>query len=158
MFDLALNSGLKMGDLLKLTYGHFKGKEIGDKVRLREQKTKKWNYFILNEKIYNSWSHYCSYASFKDDNDSIFPSNKGGNPLLIESVSNMVKGWCKQAGLEGNYAAPSLRKTFGYFSHKNGVGLHILMKRFNHTSEAVTMRYIGLDDPDVDAVLIDINI
>jgi hypothetical protein len=49
-----------------------------------------------------------------------------------------------------NYGAHSLRKTWGYIQRTvYGVGFEILCKRFNHSSPAITMRYLGIEDKEV---------
>jgi hypothetical protein len=42
----------------------------------------------------------------------------------------------------------------GYILRKKfGVGWEILCKRFNHSSPAVTMRYLGIEDREVSGIL-----
>lgn len=47
-----------------------------------------------------------------------------------------------------------MRKTFGYIQRvKYGVGWELLSKRFNHPSLAITMRYLGIEDKEVNGIL-----
>jgi len=47
-----------------------------------------------------------------------------------------------------------LRKTFGYIQRtKFKVGFEVLAKRFNHSSPAVIMRYLGITDKEVNGIL-----
>ena len=39
-----------------------------------------------------------------------------------------------------------MRKTFGYHAYKNGVSLELLMDIFNHSTQAMTLRYIGITE------------
>lgn len=51
-------------------------------------------------------------------------------------------------------AIQNWRKPFGYIQRtKCGVGFEILCKRFNHSSPAVTMRYLGIEDAEVLEIL-----
>ena len=47
-----------------------------------------------------------------------------------------------------------MRKTWGYVQRTvYGVGFEILCKRFNHSSPAITMRYLGIEDKEVQNIL-----
>ena len=66
----------------------------------------------------------------------------------------MVKKWVSEINLKGNYGAHSLRKTWGYIQRTTyGVGFEILCKRCNHSSPAITMRYLGIEDKEVQNIL-----
>ena len=61
-----------------------------------------------------------------------------------------LKNWTKAINLKSNYGAHTLRKTWGYIQRiEYGVGFEIICKRFNHSSPAVTMRYLGIQDKEV---------
>ena len=62
----------------------------------------------------------------------------------------MIKKWTRAINLEGNFGAHTLRKTWGYMQRtRYGVGFEIICKRYNHSSPAVTMRYLGIEDKEV---------
>ena len=42
-----------------------------------------------------------------------------------------------------------MRKTFGYWYYKNYNDIVGLMKILNHSSEAITKRYIGIDQEEM---------
>jgi len=52
----------------------------------------------------------------------------------------------------------SLRKTFGYHQIKRGTNITLLMNMFNHSSEIVTLRYIGITQDDMDAAVQALNL
>jgi integrase len=76
-------------------------------------------------------------------------------PMIREqAVNNLIKSWTRAINLKGNYGAHTLRKTWGYMQRtKYGVGFEIICKRFNHSSPAVTMRYLGIEDKEVHSTL-----
>lgn len=154
LFLMGVNSGIRTGDLLRLKVGDVRGKEHGASVTIRESKTGKANVLSINDSIHVALLRYFAAIPSEDD-DHLFRSQKGTNrPLTIQSVNRMVKSWCRHVGLDGNYGAHTLRKTFGYIQRVHfGVGFEVLCKRFNHSSPHVTMRYLGIDDTEVISIL-----
>jgi hypothetical protein len=64
--------------------------------------------------------------------------------------------WNKKltANLKGPYGTHTLRKTWVYIQRtKFGVGFEIICKRYNHSNPAVTMRYRGIQDKEVQDIL-----
>jgi hypothetical protein len=56
--------------------------------------------------------------------------------------------------MRGNFGAHSLRKTWGYIQRTvYGVGFEILCKRFNHSNPVITVRYLGIEDKEVQNIL-----
>ena len=43
-----------------------------------------------------------------------------------------------------------MRKTFGYHHYKQYKDVVILQKIFNHSSQSITLRYIGIEQDDID--------
>jgi len=154
LFVIATNNGIRCGDLLRLKVGDLRGKNVDDTISIKESKTGKANVLAVNDSVHSALTRFLASGSLSDD-EYLFQSQKGENkPLTIQSVNRMVKSWCREAGLEGNYGAHSLRKTFGYVQRVHfGVGFEVLCKRFNHASPAVTMRYLGISDTEVISIL-----
>ena len=152
LFTMGINNGLRIGDLLKLKVKDVLGVKAGDTVRVREQKTGKQNVLVINKATYKALDNYLKQRNPEPDK-YLFPSQKGG-PLTVIAAHRMIKGWCRQINLRGNYGTHSLRKTFGYIQRMHyGVGFELLCKRFNHSSPAVTMRYLGIEDKEVNGML-----
>lgn len=43
-----------------------------------------------------------------------------------------------------------MRKTFGYFHYKQYKDVAILQEIFNHSAPSVTLRYIGINQDEID--------
>ena len=72
----------------------------------------------------------------------------------FQSVNNMIKKWTGAIHLEENYGTHTLRKTRGYIQRtKYGMGFKIVCKWFNHSSPAVMIRYLGIEDKEVHSTL-----
>ena len=137
LFVMGTNNGLRTGDLLKL--------KVGDTLIIREGKTGKRNMLAMNRSVYKSLQSFLEKRKTEDDEKLLFSSRKGNKAVTIQCVNNMVKQWARAINLKGNYGAHTLRKTWGYVQRTvYGVGFEILCKRFNHSSPAITMRYLGI--------------
>lgn len=61
--------------------------------------------------------------------------------------------------IAGKIAPHSLRKTFGYFAWNGGdVPVAVIMKIYNHSNFAITMRYLGIEQDDLDNALLNIEL
>ena len=146
LFVCGINNGLRIGDLLSLKVGDVRRLKAGEAIQLTEKKTGKRNVFMVNHAVHKALKRYLSEVGLRDA-DKLFPIGK-------VRAHQLVKGWTKDAGLKGNYSTHSLRKTWGYHMRtKYGAGFEVIAKRFNHSSPAVTMRYLGIQDKEVNDLL-----
>ena len=70
----------------------------------------------------------------------------------MSSVSTMVKQWCAEAGLSGNYGSHTLRKTWGYWQYKYGRPVPLLMEAFGHATQQQTLAYLCIQAYEVQAL------
>ena len=93
-----------------------------------------------------------SYIKDKDDNEWMFPSRKtlNGEQISItrQQVTRILDEAAREVGIKENIGAHSMRKTFGYWHYKYNNDIRMLMEIFNHSSEAVTLRYIGVSNEE----------
>jgi integrase len=149
LFILGINNGLRAGDLLKLKVKAVRNLKIGDTLKIKESKTGKDNILVVNKAVHKSLKTYLGKVQ-PQNSDYLFASRKGNKAITIQAVNNMIKKWTRAINLEGNYGAHTLRKTWGYMQRtRYGVGFEIICKRYNHSSPAVTMRYLGIEDKEV---------
>ena len=154
LFVVGVNNGLRAGDLLKLKVKDVRNLNVGDQLSIIEGKTGKKNVLVINKTVYRVLSDFLKSAKPLDD-DFLFQSRKGDNqPITIQAVNHLIKGWTKAINLKGNFGAHTLRKTWGYVQRTvHFVGFEIICKRYNHSSPAVTMRYLGIEDKEVHNIL-----
>ena len=154
LFTLGINNGLRTGDLLRIIVKELRYLKPGETLTITEGKTEKKNMLMVNKAVYEAMKRYVEQLKPQDD-DYLFASRRTKKPLTIQAVNNYVKAWCRAINLKGNYGAHSLRKTFGYIQRtRYNVGFEILAKRFNHASPAMTMRYLGIQDKEVNGILL----
>jgi integrase len=147
-----------MSDLLNLRVGDVSTKTESEKVVLKESKTGKINFFVVNREIHKSLSRYLDDNNGLSPNNYLFRSRKGGGKMRLDSVNRMVKKWCKDVGVKENVGCRTLRKTFGYHLYQSGVSVEVIQKRFNHSSSNITLRYIGIDEERVEDTLLSFNL
>jgi len=153
LFTLGINNGIRTGDLLKLKVSDLKDLKPGDSIQIKESKTQKVNVLSINKEVHKTLRHFL-ITQTPNDEDYLFKSRNTAHALTVMTVNRMVKSWCRAINLSGNYGAHTLRKTFGYIQRtKFGVGFEVLCRRFNHSSPAITMRYLGITDQEVYSIL-----
>jgi DNA-binding GntR family transcriptional regulator len=116
LFDLAVQTGIGMKNLLPLRIKNLSDMRKGEKVQIRTERGKDYGFTVTDE-IYETFHRYLKEVEPKP-NDYVFKSKKGQRPLNLSSVSNMINGWYKAAGIKGCFGAISLRKTWEY--HRKG--------------------------------------
>jgi hypothetical protein len=117
----------------------------GDSINIKEGKTGKQNILVINKTV---------HKVLIEDDSYLFKSKKGNRPLTIQAVNAYIKKWTSDINLKSKYGAHSLKKTGGYIQRiRYGVGFELICKRFNHQSPAVTMRYLGITDKEVQDML-----
>jgi integrase len=153
LFIMGINNGLRAGDLIKLKVKDVRHLKVGDILTIKESKTGKDNILVINKTVYKALKNYLDLVQ-PLDNEFLFASRKGGSHIQSQAVSKLVKKWTEAINLKGNYGAHTLRKTWGYIQRTvHGVGFEIICKRYNHSSPAITMRYLGIQDKEVHSTL-----
>ena len=144
IFVVGINVGLRAGDLLSLKIKDVTdGNTIFDTVTIKEQKTGKTRNFALNKNAKESIQIYINSLADYDFGDYLFKSRKGGH-LGVRPLHHIIKTLTKDLGIKGNFGTHTLRKTMAYHRYINKVPLETLQKLLNHSSSAITLRYIGI--------------
>ena len=154
LFIMGINSGMRVQDLLGLRVQDVRGLKLGDSITVKEQKTDKDNYIILNKEIKSALDAYLSERSHADEH-YLFKSRKGRNyPLTTFRVTRLVKSWAEAVGAKGNFGAHTLRKTWTYQQRVVfKTSWEILAHRLNHSSPSITRRYLGVATEEVCEIL-----
>ena len=150
LFAVGISVGLRAGDLLSLKWKDILDDDgnIINSVSIIEEKTDKKREFELNNTAKKGIQAYLD--SINDDiniDDYVFKSQKGG-ALTVESTHKIIKTTLKELNIKGNYGTHSLRKTWAYHMYinnsNNPMMLPYLQQMLNHSSQAVTLKYIGI--------------
>jgi integrase len=144
IFILGINTNLRASDILNLRVHDVLGK---DELVLKEKKTGKARRITLNDAVKKAIKNLLESREYKEDN-YLFLGLRG--PLTVPTLSRMVKDWCQEINLKGNYGSHSLRKTWGYHQRVSfGMGLPELMVCFNHSSQRQTLDYLCVQPEEV---------
>lgn len=138
-----INLGLRIGDLLTLTYEDLRGESIV----IRERKTKKKRQLQVNHNIKQAMSYFeDAHGPFK-----AFRSQKG-SVYSPQHVNRLLKKHFKGPKISTH----SLRKTFGrrvWESHNHSEkSLVYLNEIFNHTSMTTTKKYLGIQQEELNDI------
>ena len=148
-----INNGLRANDLVKLKYSQVEGKKAGAVIKIVESKTGKDNILVINKSVHKALQLYIKVQN-PEPEDYLFKSRKGSSHISSQSVGKMIRSWTEAINLKGQYGAHTLRKTWGYVQRtKFGAGFELLCKRYNHSSPAITMRYLGIEDKEITEML-----
>ena len=156
LFVMGINTALRVSDLLSLKVGDVqdgKGK-FRNFVILREAKTGKVKQFPLNDSVLKVLREYIS--SEMDDGTYLFSSAKGGAISRVQAY-RILNGAATRVGIEA-VGTHTLRKTFGYHAYRKTRNLALVQKLLNHNSSGDTLRYIGIDQEDMDAAYLKLNL
>ncbi len=149
LWVMGINNGIRTADLIRIRYNQVEGLKGGAVIKIVESKTGKPNVLVINKSVHKVLQLYINEVNPEPD-DYLFQSRKGNGHISSQSVGRMIRSWAEAINLKGQYGAHTLRKTFGYHQRVNhGAGFEILCKRYNHSSPAVTMRYLGIEDREV---------
>ena len=160
LFVLGIKIGLRISDILKLRIEDLiksNGKTAKDYVIIQEVKTSKTKKFYLGDIVKKAIETYIKEAPGLTPDEYVFKSRKGNNiPITRQQAYRILNNAAEDLGLvernskgiivSGEIGTHSMRKMFGYYAYKNGVSLELLMDIFNHSTPAMTLRYIGITE------------
>lgn len=140
-----LNTGLRISDVVEVKVldlltesGRFK--EHFSKAELKTGKNTK---IKLNDDLKKAVKSFIQQNNL-DYSDYIFFSRKGGF-ITTTQAYRVLKSAAQALGIE-QFGTHSLRKTFIYWTYKQSkYNIGLIMDIFNHTSPAMTLRYIGIN-------------
>ncbi|HOO12111.1 MAG TPA: site-specific integrase [Bacillota bacterium] len=147
MFLLGIYTGLRITDILNLRVRDVKNRNT---IVIREKKTRKQRTTEINPVLKKALS---SYIEGKDYNEYLIKSRRGRNKPISRSMAyKIMRQVADEFGLEG-IGTHTLRKTFGYHFYKQTKDVVTLQKIFNHSHPEVTLRYIGIEQENINTAI-----
>lgn len=148
LLAFALNTGLRISDILRANVAD----SLDGMWVEREQKTGKEKVVKLSPALVKVVSDYVGTEQIEVSNISPLFFSQVDKTRAISRVQahRIIAKAGDQIGI--TLSAHSLRKTFGYVNYQGGTDISMLMKVFNHSSVATTLRYIGITQDEIDNV------
>ena len=156
-FDIwktGVNLALRIGDLLSLTMADVKKLDAAEPMlQLVEEKTGKKRQIrvnrsaltVMQRRLKENPKHRYLFQS-----ESVKLHRKPAQALNRRSVARVFEKVGQKIAPRVQLGTHSMRKTRGYAMHEAGRSIEEICKVLNQSSPAVTMRYIGIDQRDID--------
>lgn len=149
MFIIGIETGMRVSDILKLRVSDID--KMSSK-KIKEKKTGKQRFLFLNDKTTREIKDYIKEKGLSED-DYLIPSrkhDKDGNQIPVSRIqAYRVLNEAGEAVGVDQVGTHTMRKSFGYHYYKKTRDVVPLMRIFNHASQAITLRYIGIEDAEI---------
>jgi integrase len=139
---LGVNTGLRGSDLLKLRVDQVRGRSS---IYLRETKTNKERTIPILKHVKLEIENYLQHIKGQK---YLFQPRYANKPLSRFRAYKILKKVEEKFNL-CSLGTHTLRKTFGYHFYKNNNDIATLMLIFNHSTEAMTLKYIGVSQETI---------
>lgn len=150
---IGIKTGLRISDILNLKVYDVKNKTQTEIIEIKTGKRRTLHLKSLTSNIID-------YLNTEHDGESewLFPSPSDiSRHLASHQYYKILQKIADNLGLD-YIGTHTLRKTFSYFFLKQNKGdIVTLMKILNHSSQAVTLRYAGIEEEDIKAKLEDFD-
>ncbi|AGB40957.1 site-specific recombinase XerD [Halobacteroides halobius DSM 5150] len=163
LFVCGINFGLRIGDLLKLRIKDVINSvgEIRETFEIVEQKTNKRNVIKINQQAKQAIQLLNKKTEITNDQTNYLIYNTRDQTKNISRVQayKLVKKWCQQVGLKNlPVGTHTLRKTWGYHAHKNGISIETIQAKYKHANTSTTRHYLGIEQKDVNKAYDKVNL
>lgn len=156
LFTLGINTAFRANELLSIRVGQVNYLQPGDTLELKQSKTSKHRPTTLNGNAIDAIDKWLNvHPKADDENAPLFLSRKTHRALTVSAVVKLVKGWCAEVGLKGNYGSHTLRKTWGFHQLRQNketkphMVLPILMEAYGHATQQQTLQYLCIQSDEV---------
>lgn len=149
LFKVGITTGLRVGDIVKLKVETVKGKP---RFNIKEGKTQKSRTVNLKH-IMSDIADYIELLP--PDVVYLFPSRKGDGHISTTQAYRILTKAGELLGRD-DIGTHTMRRTFGYNFYNQTHDIATLMTIFNHSSQAITLRYIGMTDERINKSIEDV--
>ena len=117
LFVDGINTAYRASELLSIRVGQVRHLQPGDRLEVKQKKTKKYRAVTINKGCYEAIQQLLEHLdrkalktrdfSWVDDDAYLFAGRKSDSALTVPSLNNLVKDWCRRVNLKGNYGSHS---------------------------------------------------
>lgn len=155
---LGVHTALRIGDLLSLKWDDVYDFEKGcvfPHITITEAKTGKKKTIAINHAIVSALSRLAKQVAL--ENHAVIENPRTGKAISRVQAYRIIRSAAEAVAI-GRVSCHSLRKTFGYHAWKDGAPLAVIMEIYNHSSFAVTRRYLGVAQDDKNEVYLGLKL
>jgi integrase len=155
---MGLHTALRISDLLRLRWEDvfdFVNGRVRQNITITEKKTGKTKTIALHANIITALQLYADSAKSEA---FLFENPRTKKAISRIQAYRIIRASAEAVGIPTPVSCHSLRKTFGYHAWKDCKGKDkelIIMKIYNHSSFAITSRYLGITQDDINAVYLE---
>ncbi|WP_119968194.1 tyrosine-type recombinase/integrase [Shewanella japonica] len=148
VWNIGLNLALRISDLLSIKFDDIQD----DRLIIRESKTGKLANIQLNA---TTLTRIARIRQEHPNHIYLFQSYRNQRAKTVKPAPLSRRYVCRALAMVGEeiklaLGTHSMRKTRGYHLYQNTKDIGRVMKMLRHSSEGVTLRYIGIEQDDVD--------
>ncbi|MCL2391916.1 MAG: tyrosine-type recombinase/integrase [Oscillospiraceae bacterium] len=154
---MSVHTALRISDLLHIRWDDvydFEKKHVRESISITEKKTRKTKMIALHPQIKAALHLYAPAAK---SGAFLIDNQRTGKSISRIQAYRLIRSAAEALEFLHQVSCHSLRKTFGYHAWKNGVSPAIIMDIYNHSSLAVTKRYLGITQDDKNAVYMSLD-
>lgn len=154
LFVLGINTAFRISDILKMTFNDLydqTGKPVKNLYAYIETKTGKKKTLPISDKVEKCLKEYIKDFPEWQPDHFIFQSRKGSKQITRQHAHRILNAAAAAVNMADPIGTHTLRKTFAYTLYKKTGNIALVQKILNHSSQADTMRYIGLEQEELDA-------
>ena len=151
LFTVGINTAYRAGELLSLTLSQVAHLGVGDLLQIRQSKTGRYRRTPLNASAAEALKVWLEvHPDISDPHAPLFLSQRSTRALSVQAANRLIKAWCREEGLTGNFGSHTLRKTWGYHQRiGNGAPVPLLMTAFGHGSQEQTLTYLYIQEDEI---------
>jgi integrase len=146
LFVFGINTGLRVGDIIKFKVNDIKSKSNVDII---EEKTGKSKRIYINDELKTAITEYIETKKLQNDDFVFQTSYDKTKSITANSMWRILKNTGRKLGVD-NIGSHTMRKTFGYHFYNKTKDIAMLQHLFNHSSATVTLRYIGITHESIE--------
>lgn len=164
LFTLGINTAYRSNELLSLRVGQVAHLKAGGVLTLKQSKNQRHRSITLNGVASDAVQGWLKHHPCAEPDAPLFVSRRSRDALTVSPVINMVKGWCADVGLVGNYGSHTLRKTWGYHQLRSNTEtpphlmLPLLMEAYGHTRQQQTLDYLCIQSDEVASLFMQLEL
>lgn len=155
---LGVYTGLRISDILRLKWEQvydFQKKKVRSHIYLVEKKTRKPKMIALHRQLICAITQFAMHSA--KEGGFLIENSKTGRAISRIQAYRIIKTAAEKLEI-GRFSCHSLRKTFGYHAWKGGVSPTLIMDIYNHSSLAVTRRYLGITQDEKNQVYLTLSV